>query len=164
MTAQVLHGRAIHPGVAEGPALVSTQGIALCAGTDPYTGIITERKHQLRGENIRGTVLVFPYGKGSSAFTKFAYGLWLAGNAPAAWIVRDVNPQTALASLVLRIPAITDLDSDPITAIKTGDWIRVDGNRGEVVIVSHALQQRGSGSGLASRQDPSSGAMAGGTD
>lgn len=134
MNKTVLRGRKMYGGVAEGEALVSKQGIALCAGTDPYTGNITERSHDLRGQNIAGKVLVFPYGKGSSAFTKFAYGLWLAGNAPAAWVVRDVNPQTALGSVVMRIPAVTDLDCDPSEVIETGDWVKVDGDSGVVEV------------------------------
>jgi len=142
MNKLVLHGRKMYGGVAEGRALVSRQGIALCAGTDPFTGNITERGHELQGQNIAGRILVMPYGKGSSAFTKFAYGLWLAGNAPAAWIIRDANPQTALGSVVMGIPAVTNLDQDPISAIETGDWLRVDGDKGIVEVIHYWTKGR----------------------
>jgi hypothetical protein len=135
MKKEVLRGRKVYGGTAQGEALVTSQGIALCAGTDPYTGEITERRHELRSKNIAGRILVFPFGKGSSAFTKFAYGLWLAGNAPAAWVIRDINPQTALASVVMRIPAVTDLERDPTQVIETGDWVKVDGDRGVVEVM-----------------------------
>jgi len=137
MSAIVLHGRSIYGGVAEGEALVTNQGIALCAGVDPHTGDVTERNHELEGKNIAGRILVFPFGKGSSAFSKFAYGLKLAGNAPAAWIIRDVNPQTALASVAMKIPTITGLDQDPLSVISTGDRVKVDGTNGIVEIFRH---------------------------
>jgi predicted aconitase with swiveling domain len=130
----VLKGRKVYGGVAEGEALVSKSGIALCAGVDPHTGEITERGHHLKGQNVAGKILVLPFGKGSSAFSKFAYGLKLAGNAPLAWIVRDINPQTALASLAMQIPAVTALDTDPLEVIADGDRVRVDGDAGTVEV------------------------------
>jgi predicted aconitase with swiveling domain len=36
--------------------------------------------------------------------------------------------------VVSHVPAVTDLDRDPFEVISTGDLIRVDGDRGEVVI------------------------------
>lgn len=135
MTKLILHGRKVYGGTAEGEAIVTSQGIAFCAGIDPLTGEITERRHALRGKNLAGKVLVFPFGKGSSAFSKSAYALWLAGKAPAAWVVGEVNPQTALASVVMRTPAVTDLDRDPSQAIATGDWVKVDGDKGTVEVI-----------------------------
>ncbi len=135
MATVVLHGKSVYGGVGEGEALVTNEGVAFCAGINPATGEITERTHELNGQNIAGKVLVFPFGKGSSAFSKAAYALFLSGKAPAAWLIRDVNPQTAMASVVMRTPAITELDQDPIKVIRTGDQVRVDGDSGTVEIV-----------------------------
>ena len=130
----ILHGRSVHGGIGEGKAIVTDEGVAFCAGINPATGDITERTHELNGQNISGKILVFPFGKGSSAFSKAAYALFLAGKAPAGWLIRDVNPQTAMASVVMRTPAVTDLDQDPIKVIRTGDWVKVDGDKGNVEI------------------------------
>jgi hypothetical protein len=34
----------------------------------------------------------------------------------------------------MRVPTVTDLDGDPLALIATGDWVRVDGDRGLVEI------------------------------
>ena len=130
----VLKGRKVYGGVARGQAIVTKQPVAFCAGIDPLTGEFTERGHELKHQSVVGRVLVFPFGKGSSAYTKAAYAMKLAGKAPAAWIIRDINPQTALASVVMRLPAVTDLERDPISIIENGDWITVDGDKGLVEI------------------------------
>jgi uncharacterized protein len=136
----LLHGRKVYGGIAEGEAIVSSQPISFCAGLEPLTGEITERRHVLKGQSIAGKVLVFPFGKGSSAFSKAAYATWLAGKVPIACILGKVNPQTALASIVMHTPAITELNENPIEIIDSGDWIKVDADKGIVEIIKRAQQ------------------------
>jgi predicted aconitase with swiveling domain len=45
-----------------------------------------------------------------------------------------MTTKVALGAVVMRIPAVTDLDQDPLQVIRTGDWVRVDGDRGVVEI------------------------------
>ena len=45
-----------------------------------------------------------------------------------------MTPKVALGAVVMRIPAVTELDRDPLQLISTGDWVRVDGDRGEVTV------------------------------
>lgn len=130
----VLHGRRVAGGVAEGEALVSRQSISFCGGVDPMTGTISERGHELRNQNIKGKILVFPTGKGSSAFTHSAHVCRVAGCAPSAIIVKEINPQTALGTVVMHIPAVTELDRDPTEVIVSGDWVKVDGDKGVVEV------------------------------
>ncbi len=130
----VLKGRGITGGVAEGEALVSGCPISFCGGLDPYTGTLTERNHPLRNENIKGKILVFTTGKGSSYFSHAAHASRLCGTNPKAIIVRENTALTSLASVVLHIPAVTSLDKDPIESISSGDWVRVDGDNGLVEI------------------------------
>jgi predicted aconitase with swiveling domain len=56
------------------------------------------------------------------------------GSAPAAMIFTTMNTKIALGVVVTHLPAVTDLDQDPFEVIRTGDRLRVDGDRGEVVI------------------------------
>jgi hypothetical protein len=50
-------------------------------------------------------------------------------------IVRDINSLTAIGAVVLRVPTVTDLDQDPTEVIATGDWVKIDGDRGIVEII-----------------------------
>lgn len=134
MKKTILKGRTVVAGVAEGEALVSNEAISFCGGVDPYTGNLTERRHQLRGKNLTGRVLVFPAGKGSSAWSQSAHASRIMGTNPKAMLIDEINPQTALGGLVMHIPVLTDLDQKPTEVIKTGDWVRVDADKGIVEI------------------------------
>jgi len=129
-----LKGRTVVAGVAEGEALVSTEAISFCGGVDPYTGNLTEKGHQLAGKNLTGKVLVFPAGKGSSAWSQSAHASRVMGTNPKAMVINEINPQTALGGLMMHIPVVTDLDQNPTEVIKTGDWVRVDADKGIVEV------------------------------
>jgi len=129
-----LKGRPVVAGVAEGEALVSTEAISFCGGVDPYTGNLTEKGHQLAGKNLTGKVLVFPAGKGSSAWSQSAHASRVMGTNPKAMVINEINPQTALGGLMMHIPVVTVLDQNPTEVIKTGDWVRVDADKGIVEV------------------------------
>ena len=138
----VLQGRPVAPGTAQGEALVTTEAVSWCGGVDPMTGTVTELGHELRGENVKGKVLVFLTGKGSSAFSHATHVTRVAGCQPAAVIVKEVNPQVALGTVVMHIPAVTELKQDPTKLIATGDFVTVDGSSGTVTVIK---QPKGKG-------------------
>jgi predicted aconitase with swiveling domain len=45
-----------------------------------------------------------------------------------------MNTKIALGAVVLHAPAVTGLDQDPLGVIETGDWVKVDGDRGIVEV------------------------------
>jgi uncharacterized protein len=130
-----LQGRGVVGGVAEGIALVTRQTISGFGGIDPMTGTITERRHELRGQSFAGRVLVFPGAKGSSGWASNFQAARLAGAAPRAIIFKVMTTKIALGVVVTRVPAVTDLDQDPLQVIRSGDRVRVDGDSGRVTIL-----------------------------
>ena len=134
MTQIVLRGRKVVGGVAEGEALVTGQAISTWGGVNAVKGIITERRHELRGQRFKDKILVFPSAKGSSGWSTVAQVIRLAGQSPKAMIVRDINSLTGIGAVVMRVPTVTDLDQDPTEVIATGDWVKIDGDRGIVEI------------------------------
>lgn len=128
----VLRGRAVTPGIAAGEALVTRQTISGWGGVDPRSGTITERRHELLGRSFAGKVLVFPGAKGSSAWSHYFHLARLHGRAPAALVFNRMSTKVALGAVVLRVPAITDLEQDPLAVIATGDHVVVDAQAGEV--------------------------------
>jgi predicted aconitase with swiveling domain len=131
----VFHGRTIHPGYAEGKALVSRMGISFFGGVDPETGIVVEKGHDLEGKCVAGRVLVFPAGKGSTVGSYTMYRMKKAGTAPAAVINAECEPITAVGCILAEIPCIDRL---PLDGFSSGDCLRVDGDRGRVEIVRRA--------------------------
>src|SRR5438552_9787008 len=135
MTRIILHGRKVVGGCAEGEALVTKDTISGWGGIDPKTGTIIERRHEIRGQSFKDRVLVFPGAKGSSAWSHYFHLARLSGTAPKAMLFNKMTTKIALGAIVTRVPAITDLDQNPLLVIETGDWVRVDGDQGVVEIV-----------------------------
>ena len=118
----------------EGEALVTKDTISGWGGINPMDGVIIERRHELRGQSFRGKVLVFPGAKGSSGWTIRFHVARLAGAAPKAMIFNKMTTKVALGAVVTHSPAVTDLDQDPLEVIKTGDWVKVDADKGIVEV------------------------------
>ncbi len=130
----VLKGRTVFGGSVDGEALVTKQSWATFMAADIYTGEVTEHGHELRGKSVAGKILVFPTGKGSSGWSMGAQALRFAGKAPLALVIREVNTQIALGAVVMRVPAVCNLDEDPTEVIATGDWVKVDADKGIVEV------------------------------
>jgi predicted aconitase with swiveling domain len=131
----VLRGRKVVGGVAEGEALVSRDTISGWGGIDPMTGTVIETHHQLRGVSFKDKVLVFPGAKGSSGWSAAFHLARIAGAAPKAMVFNVMNTKIALGAVVTRVPSVTDFDQDPLGVIETGDWVKVDGDRGIVEVI-----------------------------
>ncbi len=129
-----MRGRRIVGGCAEGEALVTHQTISGWGGIDPMTGTIIETRHELRGQSFKDKVLVFPGAKGSSGWSAAFHMTRLTNSAPKAMIFNIMTTKMALGAVVTRAPSVTDLDQDPLTVIETGDWVKVDGDRGIVEV------------------------------
>ena len=131
----ILKGRKIVGGLAEGEALVTRQGIDCHGGVDPRTGVIIERRHELRGEAVKDKILVFPYGKGSSGWARqFYYLCSTYGNSPKAIILKRLMEMVVVGAIATRTPMICCSDPDPTVVIKTGDTVRVDANKGTIEV------------------------------
>ena len=131
----VLRGRKVVGGCAEGEALVTRETISGWGGIDPMTGTVIETHHELRGVSFKDKVLVFPGAKGSSGWSAAFHLARLAGCAPKAMVFNVMTTKIALGAVVMRAPAVTDFDQDPLAVIETGDWVKVDADRGIVEIV-----------------------------
>ncbi|MDJ0784020.1 MAG: DUF126 domain-containing protein [Desulfosarcinaceae bacterium] len=137
-----LQGRMVHGGVAEGEALVTKSPLGGFGTFDFDSGDIVDLNHEWYGKNIKDKVLVFATASGSSAWTIAHQALRFVDLSPAAYVVRENNPQTALGSVVARRPCITDLNQDPTEVIATGDWVRVDAERGIVEVTKRCAADR----------------------
>lgn len=135
----VLRGRKIVGGCAEGEALVTRDTISGWGGIDPMKGTVIETHHELRGVSFKDKVLVFPGAKGSSGWSAAFHLARIAGYAPKAMIFNVMTTKIALGAVVTRAPAVTDLDQNPLEVIETGDWVKVDGDRGIVEVTKREI-------------------------
>ncbi len=119
----ILKGRKIFGGKVKGEALVTTQQISFYGGVDPETGIVTEKGHELEGQSIKGKILVFPSGKGSTVGSYMLYWMSKVNTAPAAIINERCETIVAVGAIISEIPCIDQVD---LSRIKTGDLLEVD--------------------------------------
>lgn len=117
--------RVIKAGHAEGPALVSPAPIGFLGGVDPDTGVVLEPGHPLQGRSVKGSVLVFPTGKGSTVGSYTILRLAKSGAGPVAMINAESEAIVAVGAIISDIPMVDRVD---ISRIDEGDWIIVDGD------------------------------------
>jgi predicted aconitase with swiveling domain len=134
MSKVVIKGRKVVGGVAEGEALVTRDTISGWGGIEASTGTIIERRHELVGQSFKDKVLVFPGAKGSSGYSHYFHLARVANAAPKAMLFNKMTTKAALGAVVTRVPAMSDFDRDPLAIIETGDWVKVDADRGVVEV------------------------------
>lgn len=133
----ILYGRKVVGGYAEGEAMVTRDTISGWGGVNPLEGTIIEKRHDLIGQSFKEKVLVFPAAKGSSGWSNAFHVSRLAGTAPKALIVKHITSKSALGSVVMHIPTVTDLDQNPLDVITNGDWVKINADNGTVEVIKH---------------------------
>ena len=137
----MMKGRGLVKGIAEGEALVSSESLVWSHGVDPETGKIDDIRVSVCGQCVKDKILIYPLGKGSTSGATWMLEAVRCGNGPKA-IINKETELIIVAGAVLSeklygkaIPVVDRLDKDPTEAISTGDIVRVDGEKGTVEII-----------------------------
>ncbi len=130
----VIKGHTVKNGVVEGEALVTSKPFSFLGDYDMTTGFVNEL-HELGGTNISGKILVFPSGRGSTVGALIGYYSKLFNTAPAGMICKTTDPVIAINAVMNNIPMMDRLDKDPVKIIKTGDYLKLDADTGEITIL-----------------------------
>jgi len=130
-----LKAHIVSRGKAQGEALVTSQPISFLGSIDTKTGNVVEKGHELAGKSIKGKVLVFPGGKGSTVGSYAIYQLRKNGAAPCAMINIKTEPIVAVGAIISDIPLVDRVEKNPLAMIKTGDKVLVDAIVGSVEIL-----------------------------
>ena len=129
-----LKGRIIYKGKAEGEALVTAQPISFYGGVDPNTGIVSKKDMNLKGQSVKGKILVFPQGKGSTVGSYTLYRMKKNGTAPAGMINKECETIVAVGAIISEIPCVDKVD---ISKIKTGDKVSIEDNTVNILYRLH---------------------------
>jgi predicted aconitase with swiveling domain len=121
-------------GTGKGEALVSHEPICFYL-TDPKTGVIREKSHELAGKSVANKILVFPSGKASSVVQiDGLFKLASRSLAPKAMIVKDVETVLVVSAVLSKVPLVDRLEEDPFDVIRTGDFVNVNADKGIVTL------------------------------
>ena len=127
-------------GCGEGEALVSHEPICFYL-TNPKTGVVREKNHELFGKNLAGKVLVFPSGKASSVVQIDGLFKLASHNlAPKALIVKDIETVLIVSAFLVKVPLVDRLEEAPFEIIRTGDFVKVDAEKGMVTVTKRGAE------------------------
>lgn len=127
-----------HPGTGpdiEGEALVCADNFSARYDLDRRSGVVSRKGHALYGQRLAGKVCVFNTAKGGVATAWALLDMKSRGVAPAALIFRMANPIMVQGAVLAGIPLLDRLEPDPVTALRTGDYVRVRPRLGLVEVV-----------------------------
>ena len=130
----ILRGRKVIGGMAEGEAVVTKEPVSFLGGVNPDKGMVVERGHEVEGQCITGKIFVFPHGKGSTAGPYILYALAKRKTGPAGMINVEAEPIIAVGAAMGNIPLVDRLDKNPLEVISTGDYVKIDGDKGVVEV------------------------------
>lgn len=114
-------------GRAEGEALVSEMPLSWAPCSILNDGTIKMVGNPVSGQNVKGKIVIYPTVTGS---TSGAFGLLFkikgSGKGPAGIICQTVHTIDVSGAIAGSIPAVDGLSSDPLKAIKSGDWVKIE--------------------------------------
>ncbi len=132
---KVLQGRCIVEGRAEGEALVTKDCISFMGSTNPKTGYIIEKGHELEGQCMQGKILCFPSSKGSTGGSYMLYDAVKRGVGPAGIINIEAESIVVIGAIVAELPLVAEID---IAQIESGDHVVMDATTGRVEVTKKA--------------------------
>lgn len=140
MSRVVFSGRRLIEGVARGDALVSKRAFTFAHGVDPASGNVTDVHSDIRGKNVRGRVLFYPFGKGSTTASAWFLETVRLGNAPAAIVTESVDLSAIIGSVLAKviygksIPVLTSFPREMYSKILEGDRVTIGGPKPELIL------------------------------
>ena len=136
-----LKGRGCSSGVVKGEAIVSERPFGFWQGIDPKTGLVIDQRHDLFGTSLTGKIFVFPYGRGSTGTPGIFIEAVRNQVAPAAIINLYSEPMIIVCALLaeefygIKIPVVDGFELNQLKEIRTGDWVEINGESGEIEIL-----------------------------
>jgi len=131
-------GKGLVVGSAQGEALVSRRAFTFAHGVDPSTGVVTDVRSDVRGKNVKGKILFYPYGKGSTTASAWFLETVRLGNNPAAVVTEVVDLSAVIGSVMARvvygkqIPVLAGVPCSAYLGLKSGAEVSLDAGRGVV--------------------------------
>ncbi len=112
-------------GKTNGTILKSKNPINFLGTVDKKTGIISDENHDLYQKSIKDTILVFPYGVGSSVGAYTIYSIKSNDSAPLAMICEKADLTVATGCALANIPLIVT-SNEQISSLENGKCVSID--------------------------------------
>lgn len=117
--------KVIVKGKTQGKILKTNTPINFLGAVDKKTGVIHDNKHDLAGKSVRGTILVFPHGVGSSVGAYTIYSLKSNNSAPLGMVCKKVDLTVASGCALANIPLVIATEQE-YDQLEDGKQIMLD--------------------------------------
>ena len=140
MSGESLKGKGLVKGASQGAALPSLKAFTFAHGVNPETGEVTDVRSDIRGTNVKGRILFYPFGKGSTTASSWFLETVRLGNHPAGIVTEGVDLSAVIGSTMAQllyektIPVISGIPRAAYSKLRPGTEVRLDGTSGEVVV------------------------------
>lgn len=124
--------KVIVKGRVSGKILKTNTPINFLGAVDKKTGVIHDTKHELAGKSIKDSILVFPYGVGSSVGAYTIYSLKSNKSAPLAMICTKADLSVASGCALANIPMV--IATEEIEKLENGKEITLDTEFDKLII------------------------------
>lgn len=137
MSTKLFHGRTLVEGTAAGQAIISRKAFTFAHGVDPSNGDVTDPHSDIRGESVKGKIIIYPYGKGSTTASSWFLETVRRGNGPAAIVTESVDLSAVIGSVMSRlvykkeIPVLAGFKISSFQGIATAE-ASVSGDKAEL--------------------------------
>jgi len=121
-------------GKAIGKILKSKNPINFLGAVDKKTGIIRDQQHELFEKSLKNSILVFPYGIGSSVGAYTIYSLKSNNSAPAAMICTKADLSVVSGCALANIPMVI-ANQEQYDSLQDGQEITLDAESG--ILTTH---------------------------
>ncbi len=108
-----------------GKVLKTSKKISFLGDVDPKTGVILAKDSDIKGENIKDKILVFPGGRGSTVGAGVLYGLSKNGVAPLILITIIPDQVVVSGAIFGDIPMASNLSEKCFQKIQSNDTVEV---------------------------------------
>ena len=130
----LLQGRSLVAGRAEGELLFADMGLSFWGGVDPFSGEVIDRHHPLSGQNLARRVLAIPSGRGSCTGSSVMMELLSGEHAPSALVLAEADEILTLGVLVAellfqRSIAVLCIGHEAFARLRGQAYARLDGER-----------------------------------
>lgn len=121
-----------------GKALVCHQPISFLGQIDPDSGRAAEGL-DIAGKSVKGRILVYPTGAGSTVGSYVILNLKMQGRAPKGIINQEMDTVVLSGAIWADIPVAHRFEkgADPMDLIETGDTVTIYTKEKMVVVLKH---------------------------
>ncbi len=112
-------------GSVKGSILKTEMPINFLGTVEKKTGVISDKNHELFKISIRGSILLFPSGIGSSVGAYTIYSIKSNNSAPLAMICKKADLTVATGCALANIPLVI-ISEEEFSSYKTGEEVSLD--------------------------------------